>query len=68
MEIDKIINLIKNHLLSIELSSDGEDKKNHLIVIKQEVENLSGEYQKLQDTHDTIVSQLKHEISRLNRL
>lgn len=68
MEVHKIINLIKNHLLSIELSSDEEDKRNHLIVIKQEVENLSGEYQKLQDTHDTIVSQLKHEISRLNRL
>jgi hypothetical protein len=68
MEIDKIINLIKNHLLSIELSSDGEDKKNHLIVIKQEVENLSVEYQKLKETHDTIISQLKQEISRLNRL
>lgn len=68
MEVHKIINLIKNHLLSIELSSDEEDKRNHLIVIKQEVENLSGEYQKLQDTHDTIVSQLKQEISRLNRL
>ena len=68
MEIEKIINSIKNHLLSIELSSDEEDKRNHLIVIKQGVENLSGEYQKLQDTHDTIVSQLKQEISRLNRL
>ena len=68
MEVHKIINLIKNHLLSIELSSDEEDKRNHLIVIKQEVENLSGEYQKLQDTYDTIVSQLKQEISRLNRL
>jgi hypothetical protein len=68
MEIDKIINSIKNHLLSIELSSDGEDKKNHLIVIKQEVENLSVEYQKLKETHDTIISQLKQEISRLNRL
>jgi hypothetical protein len=68
MEIEKIINSIKNHLLSIELSSDGEDKKNHLIVIKQEVENLSVEYQKLKETHDTIISQLKQEISRLNRL
>lgn len=68
MGINKIINSMRNHLMGLDLSSNEEDKRNHLDGMKQAVEDLSDEYQKLQETQDLIISQLKQEISRLNRL
>lgn len=68
MEIISIIHQIKNLVLNLELSSSEEDKKKYLSDLKETLDKLEFDYIKLEQTQDLVVSHLKQELSRLNRL
>ncbi len=68
MEIISIIHQTKNLVLNLELSSNEEDKKKYLSDLKETLDKLESDYIKLEQTQDLVVSHLKQELSRLNRL
>ncbi len=68
MEIISIIHQTKNLVLNLELSSSEEDKKKYLSDLKETLDKLESDYLKLEQTQDLVVSHLKQELSRLNRL
>ena len=68
VEIISIIHQTKNLVLNLELSSDEEDKKKYLSDLKETLDKLESDYIKLEQTQDLVVSHLKQELSRLNRL
>ena len=68
MEIISIIHQTKNLVLNLELSSNEEDKKKYLSDLKETLDKLESDYLKLEQTQDLVVSHLKQELSRLNRL
>jgi len=68
MEIYKTINQAKSLILNLELSSSEEEKKKYVIRLKETLEELESEFIKLQETQDLVVSHLKQENSRLNRI
>jgi len=68
MEISKIINQAKSLILDLELSSSEEEKKKYVIRLKETLGELESEFIKLQETQDLVVSHLKQENSRLNRI
>jgi len=68
MEISKTINQAKSLILDLGLSSSEEEKKKCVIRLKETLEELESEFIKLQETQDLVVSHLKQELSRLNRL
>jgi len=68
MEISKAINQAKSLILDLELASSDEERKKCVGGLKEIFEHLESDFTKLQDTHDLIVSHLKQELSRLNRL
>jgi hypothetical protein len=68
VEIISIIHQTKNLVLNLELSSNEEDKKKYLSDLKETLDKLESDYIKLEQTQDLVVSHLKQELSRLNRL
>jgi len=68
VEIISIIHQTKNLVLNLELSSSEEDKKKYLSDLKETLDKLESDYIKLEQTQDLVVSHLKQELSRLNRL
>ena len=68
VEIISIIHQTKNLVLNLELSSCEEDKKKYLSDLKETLDKLESDYLKLEQTQDLVVSHLKQELSRLNRL
>ena len=68
MEIYKTINQAKSLILNLELSSSEEEKKKYVIRLKETLGELESEFIKLQETQDLVVSHLKQENSRLNRI
>ncbi len=68
VEIISIIHQTKNLVLNLELSSSEEDKKKYLSDLKETLDKLESDYLKLEQTQDLVVSHLKQELSRLNRL
>ena len=68
VEIISIIHQTKNLVLNLELSSNEEDKKKYLSDLKETLDKLESDYLKLEQTQDLVVSHLKQELSRLNRL
>lgn len=68
MELSKYINQLKSLILSLELSNSEEEKSQILKNMKDLCEKISDEIEKNQATTDLIISQLKQENSRLNRI
>ena len=68
MELSKYINQLKSLILSLELSESEEERSQILKNMKDLSEKISDEIEKNQETTDLIISQLKQENSRLNRL
>lgn len=68
MELSKYINQLKSLILSLELSESEEERNQILKNMKDLSEKISDEIEKNQETTDLIISQLKQENSRLNRL
>ncbi len=68
VEIISIIHQTKNLVLNLELSSNEEDKNKYLSDLKEALDKLESNYIKLEQTQDLVVSHLKQELSRLNRL
>ena len=68
MELSKYINQLKSLILSLELSNSEEERSQILKTMKDLSEKISDEIEKNQETTDLIISQLKQENSRLNRI
>lgn len=68
MELSKYINQLKSLILSLELSNSEEERNQILKNMKDLSEKISSEIEKNQETTDLIISQLKQENSRLNRI
>lgn len=68
MELSKYINQLKSLILSLELSNSEEERNQILKNMKDLSEKISFEIEKNQETTDLIISQLKQENSRLNRI
>lgn len=68
MELSKYINQLKSSILSLELSNSEEERSQILKNMKDLSEKISDEIEKNQETTDLIISQLKQENSRLNRI
>jgi len=68
VELSKYINQLKSLILSLELSNSEEEKSQILKNMKDLCEKISDEIEKNQATTDLIISQLKQENSRLNRI
>ena len=68
MELSKYINQLKSLILSLELSESEEERSQILKNMKDLSEKISDEIEKNQETTDLIISQLKQENSRLNRI
>lgn len=68
MELSKYINQLKSLILSLELSNSEEERNQILKNMKDLSEKISYEIEKNQETTDLIISQLKQENSRLNRI
>jgi len=68
VELSKYINQLKSLILSLELSESEEERSQILKNMKDLSEKISDEIEKNQETTDLIISQLKQENSRLNRI
>ena len=68
MELFKYINQLKSLILSLELSNSEEERNQILKNMKDLSEKIYDEIEKNQETTDLIISQLKQENSRLNRI
>jgi len=68
VELSKYINQLKSSILSLELSNSEEERSQILKNMKDLSEKISDEIEKNQETTDLIISQLKQENSRLNRI
>jgi len=68
VELSKYINQLKSLILSLELSNSEEERSQILKTMKDLSEKISDEIEKNQETTDLIISQLKQENSRLNRI
>lgn len=68
MELSKYINQLKSLILSLELSNSEEERNQILKNMKDLSEKISSAIEKNQETTDLIISQLKQENSRLNRI
>jgi len=68
VELSKYINQLKSLIQSLELSNSEEERNQILKNMKDLSEKISSEIEKNQETTDLIISQLKQENSRLNRI
>ena len=59
---------MKSLILTLELSNSEEERSQILKTMKDLSEKISDEIEKNQETTDLIISQLKQENSRLNRI